>query len=103
MCVERLFHRAPRKGLWAQRPRHLSACLVFVAPGSHVRCIGQTWMMACNPANQVGVYLGGTIWSYCEERARVVSEREADFFDRCGAGLTTRRRTLEYLYGEIPD
>lgn len=103
MCVERLFHRAPRKGLWVRRPPDLSPCLIFIAPGTHVRCLGQNWMMACSPRNEVGIYWDGRIWTYQDDRARVVNETESEFLTRHRQGPQYRHRAVELLYGEIPD
>lgn len=103
MCVERLFHRAPRKGLWVRRPAALTPCLIFIAPTTHVRRLGQQWMMACDPRNEVGLYCDGRVWTYDDERRRVVAEAEPDFLGRHTQGPRHRHRTLELLYGELPD
>ena len=103
MGVERLFHRAPRKGLWVRRPPELSPCLIFIAPSTHVRCLGENWMMACSPRNQVGIYWDGRIWTYQDDRARVVNEAESEFLVRCSQGARSPYRALELLYGAIPD
>lgn len=103
MCVERLFHRTPRKGLWVRRPPELSPCLIFIAPATHVRCLGPNWMMACSPRNEVGIYWDGRIWTYQNDRARVVNEAESEFLARYCQAPYTRHRAVELLYGEIPD
>ena len=65
--VNDLFAHCPQVGLWADRPAHLSQCLIFVTHRDNVDVSRK--FMAHALQKHVGIYVNGTIWAYPDFRS----------------------------------
>ncbi len=99
--VERLFNRAPRKGLWADRPAIATSCLIFVTLDSNVRAVGEQLAMGNQPRKHVGIYVGGQVWNYSNTQRKVVADGEAGFISKFQGAYRTPGQTVEFYYAEF--
>ena len=97
--VNELFNRLRDRGLWSDRPAHLSSCLMFVTPASNVNIVGDQLEMLRSPQKHVGIFVNGTVWHYSNRGDAVVADTEQSFMTKFDATYRTPGTKVEYYYG----
>ena len=99
--VNEIFERSRDTGLWADRPPHLCACLIFVTRASNLTKAGDRWKMGSHETKHVGIFINGTFWHYSNGSDAVIAETEQSFMAKFNGAYRRSGDSVQYFYGAL--
>lgn len=94
-----IFNQCLDRGAWADRPAHLSSCLIFVTHKSNMDRPGHLLRMKDGSKKHIGIYVAGTVWHYSNSADKVVQDTEMGFMRTFERAYHLPGETVTFYYG----